>query len=173
MAGDEGQHATSPTRVALGILAGAGVGGALVTAQWLRAAVQTFGAAFVAQVGARGAAIVAVGAFVSWLAGLLLIGGPAWWLLHRHRLRGWRAAVLSGMALTFVAGMVLAIPVGSKGGSYSSADRGGMLVVDNHLTAHGWAEAAGRAALLAFVGGGVAFIVWRVAYRGEGSRREA
>jgi hypothetical protein len=85
--------------------------------------------------------------------------------MHRHGLRGWRVAILAGMVLTFIASLALAIPLPTKGTSYSSADRGGLTVVDNRLTAHGWAEAAQKSLLVAFVGGTVAWVVWRTAYQ--------
>jgi hypothetical protein len=160
-----GGFETSPPRVALALLAGAASGAALVTAQWLRAAFQVFGAGFVGSSGPHGILVVFIGALIAWLAGLVLIGGPAWWLLHRYGLRGWKAAILTGMALTFVAALVLAIPLPGKDGSYTAADRGGETVVNNALTAHGWAEAAEGALLISFVGGAVAFVVWRTAYR--------
>ena len=159
-----GAFATSPTRVALALVAGAASGAALVTAQWLHAAFQVFGAGFVGSSGPHVILVVFVGALIAWLAGLMLIGGPAWWLLHRHGLRGWKIAILAGVALTFVAALVLAIPLPRSDGSYTAADRGGETIVNNQLTAHGWAEAAEGALLISFVGGAVAWVTWRVAY---------
>jgi hypothetical protein len=163
--GRDGEYRLAPPRAVLALVAGAGTAAVLVTIQWLRAVGQAFGLPFIESTGLHGALVIFVGAFVAWLAGLTLIGAPAWWLLHRHRLRGWRAAILVGMALTFIASMALAIPLPTRGTAYSSADRGGLTVVDNRLTAHGWAEAARKSLLVAFVGGAVGWVVWRTAYR--------
>jgi len=163
--GAGGAFETSPPRVALALAAGAACGAALVTIRWLVLTSLVFGVGFVTSVGSRGVGVVFIGALAAWLAGLVLIGGPAWWLMHRHGFRGWKAAILAGMALTFAAALVLAIPLPKSGGSYSAADRGGETIVNNALTAHGWAEAAEGALLTAFVGGAVAWVSWRAAYR--------
>lgn len=155
----------TPTRVGLAVIAGALTGAGVVTLHWLNMVVRALGFGFVANGGGRGVFITFLGVFFGWLAGLVLIGGPAWWLLHRHRLRGWWTAALAGMAATFAAGLILAIPLPHKGGGYSQADRGGALVENDQLTAYGWEKAAEGALLLSFVGGAVGLVVWKVAYR--------
>lgn len=159
------ENRLAPARVGLAILAGALTGAVIVSLHWLTTVVRVLGIAYLTGGGARGILVVFIGAFLAWLAGLILIGGPTWWLLHRHQFRGWRAAALTGMAATFAAGLILAIPLPHKGGGYSEADRGGAVIENDHLTVYGWERAAEGALLLSFVGGAVAIIVWRVAYR--------
>jgi len=155
----------APTRVGLAIVAGALTGAIIVMLNWLTGGVWALGPTFIASAGARGAPIVLMDAFIAWLAGVILIGGPAWWLLHRHQLRSWRSAILTGVATTFAAGLILAVPTPHLGGGYSEADRGGVLVANGVLTAHGWLSAAQDALYLSVVGGAVGLVVWRVAYR--------
>ncbi|HWD68427.1 MAG TPA: hypothetical protein VG227_10745 [Caulobacteraceae bacterium] len=159
------EYRLAPPRVGVAILAGALSGSIVVTLHWLTMVVRVLGVAYLTGGGAQGIVVVFMGAFLAWLAGLILIGGPAWWLLHRHQFRGWRAAGLAGMAATFAAGLILAIPLPHKGGGYSEADRSGILIENDQLTAYGWEKAAEGALLLSFVGGAVALAVWRVAYR--------
>jgi hypothetical protein len=159
------EYRLAPARIGISTLAGALAGAAIVSLHWLTTAAEVFGLAFVAGEGLHGLLVVFMGAILAWLAALILIGGPTWWLLHRHRLRGWRAAMTAGVAATFAAGMILAVPLPHKGGSFSRADRGGLLVENDQLTAYGWQRAAEGALLLSFVGGAVALVVWRIAYR--------
>ena len=165
MTAEVSEYRLAPGRVGLAILAGALTGAIIVTLHWLNMVVRALGFAFLGGDGGKGILIVFMGAALAWLGGMILIGGPAWWLLHRHRRRGWRTAGLSGMALTFAAGLLLSVPLPHTGGTYSEADRGGRLVEDDQLTAYGWERAAEGALLLSFVGGAVALVVWRVAYR--------
>lgn len=155
----------APARVGAAIVAGALIGGVIITLHWLITVARALGPAFVFGKGAGGALIVFMGAFLAWLAGLILIGGPIWWLLHRHHLHGWRAAALAAFAATFAAGLILAIPLPHKGGAFREADRGGVLVENDQLTAYGWLKAAEGALLLSFVGAAAGLAVWRVAYR--------
>ncbi|HEY1415806.1 MAG TPA: hypothetical protein VGF42_07965 [Caulobacteraceae bacterium] len=165
MARPVAEYRLAPARVGLAILAGSLTGAMIVTLHWLNMVVRVLGVAYLTGGGAQGIAVVFLGAFLAWLAGLILIGGPAWWLLHRHQIRGLRAAGLAGMAATFVAGLILAIPLPHKDGGHSETDRRGILIENDQLTAYGWEKAAGGALLLSFVGGAVAVVLWKVAYR--------
>ena len=50
-----------------------------------------------------------------WLSGLVTIGGPCWWILHRSEIRSTRAAALAGALLTLsVAGGYLALSQSPK-----------------------------------------------------------
>ena len=75
-------------------------------------------------------------AYVAWLIGLIFVGTPGWWLLHRLRLRGLEIAAPYGFALTFLAGLLL-----SGGRAFPT-----------HF-------------LFATAGAGVAVVVWFLAYR--------
>jgi len=160
-----GAYVVSGPRVAAALLVGAVSGAFLVTAQWLGLHLRLLGLAGVQGVYFQGAEVVFIGSLVTWLVGLILIGGPAWWLLYRRGRRGWGAAIAAGMALTFIVSMLASLPIPTGNAQYSAADPGGMIVANNVLTIHGWMEAGLRAFLLAFVGGAVAWMVWRTAYR--------
>lgn len=41
-------------------------------------------------------------AMLVWAVGLVVFGAPAWWLLHRIRMRRWRVAAALGGVLTFL-----------------------------------------------------------------------
>jgi hypothetical protein len=105
--------------------------------------------------------------FLSWFLGLLMIGAPAWWLLHRHGWRGWRAAILAAAGLAFATSLLMAIP--RPGEHRTEADRGGLTMIDDRLTTHGWTKALEDAAFVALAGVAVGFTVWRVAYRRVGA----
>ena len=75
-------------------------------------------------------------AYVAWLIGLIFVGAPGWWLLHRLRLRGLEIAAPYGFALTFLAGLLM-----SGGRAFST-----------HF-------------LFAAAGAGVAVAIWFLAYR--------
>jgi hypothetical protein len=154
----------------LAIVAGAAFAASLSSAQWLAAALRLFGPDSVFQSFPGTVFIVFLRGLVSWIFGIVMIGGPAWWLLHRHGFRGWRTAVLAGMALTAIAVLVLAIPLpGQSEGlpSSTNADRPPVngTIVRYQITQLGWEMIGLRAALTAFVGGAVGGLMWRVAYR--------
>ncbi|HEY1559664.1 MAG TPA: hypothetical protein VGF71_02110 [Caulobacteraceae bacterium] len=170
MAGATPEYRLAPARVGVALVAGAALATSLSAAQWLTYAVDAFGLDAVVGFALRGLLVVFLNGFFSWFMGLILIGGPAWWLLHRHGFRGWRAAILTGMVLTFVAMLVLAIPIPGQGPGWPpsrdaiKAPPTGSVVVYK-ITQHGWELIGLRALLTAFVGGAVALLVWRVAYR--------
>jgi len=41
-------------------------------------------------------------ALLVWAVGLIVFGAPAWWLLHRIRMRRWQVAAALGGVLTFL-----------------------------------------------------------------------
>jgi hypothetical protein len=152
-------------RVGLALLAGAAVGALVAFVSLAASILLVLGATSPdawSTVGRLLPAVVLRG-FLTWLLGLLMIGAPAWWLLHRHGWRGWRAAILAAAALAFVTSLLLAIP--RPGQHRTEADRGGLTMIDDSLTAHGWSKATLDAAFTALAGAAVGFTVWRTAYR--------
>jgi hypothetical protein len=157
---------TTGLRVIFGLVAGALAGAIVVVGGLLIGEYLSRGVAYVAQYGPQIGAIIFVVAFVVWLLGLVLLGSPCWWLLHRMKMRQWRSAVILGGSMTAVVFMALQIPhpLGS-GSSYSASDGGGRTVIDNALTAHGWFLAIMASLAWGCVGALIGLVVWRVAYR--------
>jgi len=168
-------YTTRPSRAALGLIAGAVTGAALVVLWHLWESALGFGLSYALTDGARQGTTIFAVALAVWAAGLVALGLPLWWLLHRRGWRHWAVAAAAGAALTFAAflGMqtrafdLLPPPADS---SFSASDAGGPTVIDNVRTAHGWRVAV-EAALAFGAGAGipVALAVWRVAYRRAGT----
>jgi len=159
------QPTTTRRRGLLSLAAGAAVGGILVAAPYL--------AGRIAQLGgiALGATViwtlvVFAAASIVWAFGLLALGAPVWWLMHRHGQRGWLSATCLGFALPFLVALGFsAIQVRPPaGGSSSTADGGGLTSVNGVLTAHGWVAAIEGAAILGLGGVVVALVVRAIAY---------
>jgi uncharacterized PurR-regulated membrane protein YhhQ (DUF165 family) len=113
-------------------------------------------------------ALIALVSFMCFSVGLAFIGAPAWWLLHRFGRRSWLDALLLGFFLTFVCTVLLLAQDSlwpTPGSNFQASDSGGATVINNRLTAHGWANIIKMAALVAVAGGGAALAMWRVAYR--------
>ena len=88
-----------------------------------------------------------------WLAGLVTIGGPCWWLLHRSGVRSLRTAALVGALLTLaVAGGYVVLSSSPKD---NSSDSIGV-----------WALVAGLTA----IGGLAGWVLAKVAYPKGGTR---
>jgi hypothetical protein len=109
--------------------------------------------------------IVAFGAFG---LGLLVLGAPAWWLLHRFGFRGRGAAIALGAILTFA---VTAAPgayqeIWPKPQTQSEKSRpGNGINAEREGSQRGWHGTFVFAAALSIAGGIVGYAVWRVAYR--------
>jgi hypothetical protein len=161
---------TNPTRVILGLAAGAVTGAFLIALSFLWGTAQVSGVQYVLHYGLRPSSTVFVVAFIVWAVGLVVFGLPLWWLLHRLGLRKWLVAAVIGATLTFLVDFGIGtrafelIPPPSNS-TYSAGDSGGSTIIDNRLTPHGW-WVAFRGALMLSVGGIlVALVIWRIAYR--------
>jgi hypothetical protein len=149
---------TLSARIGLGLAFGAAAGAALSAA-----------GSVAATIGARGASALStlpgsfLAAWLAWFVGLMVVGAPVFWLLQRLRLAGWRAVVTVGGVLSFVAAVVMAIPSPMLIGRFSIGDAGGMTIIDNHLTAHGWAVALRGALANAIAGSAATAVAWLVA----------
>jgi hypothetical protein len=159
----------SPRRIGLAVLAGAALAAALAALQWLVGALRLFGPQMVASFALQAVGLVFVRAFANWFFGLLLIGAPGWWLLHRHGFRGWRVAIVAGMALTFLTVLVLAIPLPGQASEPPSVVASGSAIVHHWVVRQTWQSVVTVAFLTSFVGGAVGGLMWRIAYRRQGA----
>jgi len=123
------EYETTPDRVVKGLLSGAVAGATLVAFPFL---------IFPPFVG-----IVFIFAFVVFVVGLIIIGGPFWILFHALHWRSARAATALGFCATFATIAVYGI-------SLDRSDTAFMLV---------------PAIVLGFVGAAVGRTIWAVAYR--------
>ena len=104
-------------------------------------------------------------AFYIWGAGLVVVGAPMWWLLHKKGLRSWWVAVLSGAIAAFVGGFAMNLAVTLRIEHSSFSDSGGYTMIDGELTAYGWQELFLGAVEIGVIGAIVAAVIWRIAYR--------
>lgn len=109
-------------------------------------------------------------AAVVWFLGLHTIGMVVWGGLESRGLRSPSHALLAGLVTTFVSAvalqLLLAMPV-----SFYGED--GRAWIENGIhTAYGWFILIKDSVLLALVGGVVATVVWRIAYRREPDGKE-
>jgi hypothetical protein len=164
------EYRTSVSRAIGALCLGAILGASIVTADYVRTLLQTFGREHVQQYGLRKSAIIFAAAAMVWFVGLAVVGTPFWSLFHRLGWRRWPAAMALGAILSFVVSLGIftagfgVIPP-APGSSFSASDSGGPTVINNKLTAHGWARALNDALLLGACGTAVGWVVWRTAYR--------
>jgi hypothetical protein len=92
--------------------------------------------------------MVVVVTFLTWGAGITVLGVPAWCALHRYGYRNWSTAAALGFALPFVV-------------SWRGADT--MSVIAGFPQKHGW-EIRWLDLTWGAVGVVVAFVIWRTAY---------
>jgi hypothetical protein len=119
--------------------------------------------------------IVSVGSFFLFSTGLLVVGAPAWWLIHRAGYRNWPHLLMLGVALSIAFSFALE----ALSSSLPTPDESYRLAQSEYLLTHGrasavvklqpearvWSEMIVEAALTAIAGGLVALVVWRMAYR--------
>ena len=140
------QYETSLDRAGLSLAAGGALGGLLTTVlvaagrpeSWL-----SLPAGFV------------IGAVITAMA-VVAIGGPLWIVAHAAGKRGPRSAILLGA----VAGFVLFL----CGQTYGFGVFG-MPPIDDRTLLFRWISALGTSVILAMVCAGIAWTMWRVAYR--------
>jgi hypothetical protein len=111
-------------------------------------------------------------AMLVWAVGLVVFGAPAWWLLHRIRMRRWRVAAALGGVLTFLvyAGLRI-INVWIRPESLGPAYLTGDPKIDAILIEEDWWFEVLIPVSLPVIGVLVATVIWRIAYRGGGDRR--
>ncbi len=90
---------------------------------------------------------------------IVAIGGPVWLACHVLGRCGPVAAALAGFGTT----LLLALSAQTYGlGIFASAD------VDTDALAYRWVSAMATSVVLALAGGGIALLMWRIAYRRAG-----
>ena len=157
---------TSHRLIVRAIVAGAFVGGLTAAAQFLAGRLAMLSVDALAST-AMIAGYVLVIAMIVWGLGIVLVGGPFWWMVHKIGLRGWLPASAMGFALPFLVTLAVAAlhSQPSKSGSSWTSDGGGMTSVNGLLTTHGWAVQMSSSVLLGISGVLVALTIQRLAYR--------
>jgi hypothetical protein len=89
-------------------------------------------------------------AFSAILAGLVVVGCPVCWFLHRSGRRLWWYAALAGAALSFIGTIILVLWAAPHGPTTSLA---------------AWSQVVSTSAYASLLGGAVGLTIWRVAYR--------
>jgi hypothetical protein len=113
--------------------------------------------------------ILVLAVFVFFIGGLLLVGTPVWYLLHRMGRRQWFYAVAVGAVLA-AAGFVLMVlwnpewPALSLV-SFLTEEFGGLTARDGQLTGEGWSALVRGTIGLALAGGLAGLSLWKIAYR--------
>ena len=110
---------------------------------------------------------VLVATFIAFSAGILVLGLPGWWILHRLGYRSWRAAFALGMVLTFIGNAALAVdPLiwPTPNSTFSAGDSGGPTIIDNKMTTHFWIQLFMESFAFSLAGGIAGLVVWHVAY---------
>ena len=164
------RYNTRSSHIVLSVIAGAVTGGVLIALDYVWGTGRNLGIPYLVEYGLRPTITVFVVALIIWAIGIIVVALPIWWVLHKLRLRHWSVAVLGGLVTTFVVGFALQtrgfeLVTWPGSGTLSASDSGGPTVVDNHLTPHGWWNAAEGSLELGAAGSLVALVGWLVAYR--------
>ena len=145
---------TSPLRVALGLLSGAVAGAAVF---WAGAMIVDH-SAFTQSLHLAGFVSLTAVTGVIWLAGLLVLACPIWFILHRLRTRGPLAAATLGAVLSFL------FFFGAET-NWFGLNAPGVAIGAATLRDLDWARGLEAAGWMTPLGTLVGLVVWRVAYR--------
>lgn len=102
-------------------------------------------------------------AAVVWFVGLHTVGMVVWAVLERRGLRSPSHALLAGLVTAFLSTVVLRLLLSMPVSLYQEGAR--VWIEGGVRTPYGWFILIKDSALLALVGGMVAIVVWRIAYR--------
>ena len=113
--------------------------------------------------------LIALFSLIFFAVGLLVVGSPVWWLLHRLGRRDWfyAVAVGAGLGSAGFAGWVLWNPEWPALSliSFLTEEFGGLTARDGQLSAEGW-EALVRGTIGIGIAGALAgLMLWKIAYR--------
>ena len=158
---------TTPLRVTLALLAGAAVGTAITTAQYLIGLYEVNGPQHFQEWWLSKGARVSLLAYPIWLVCIAVFGGPFWLLLHKLGLVHWLVASGAAAIICFVVVLAMATRVftGRSGGNWTYYGRGGQQWLDGVMTSFGWQIALVNAAEYAAIGAAIGIVTWAVAYR--------
>jgi len=159
---------TSWKRVLVALISGAGLGAAIIAGYFLVGTYLSHGGEYLVKYALATGAGVFLYAFFAWGVGLVVIGGPAWSLLHFTGYRTWLVALLLGFCLPFVVFFLINTEflTGYREG-WSSYSQGGRQWLDGRLTGFGWWMAAVNSAVMGAFGALVALLTWKIAYGGK------
>ncbi|MEO1662986.1 MAG: hypothetical protein AAFR51_18540 [Pseudomonadota bacterium] len=105
------------------------------------------------------------GTFV-WFLCLGIFGGPVWIFLHLSGGRYWWIAALTGFVVPFCVLIIQGTGFFTGRSGSTTLRRGGVdIVIDGHLTQAGWIDAIQTSVVFGALGGIVATVIWRIAYR--------
>lgn len=106
-------------------------------------------------------------AFVFFLLGAVICGGPIWALLHFQGLRRWWHVTATGFLVAFGVsfGTATAGFDGLRSGQFSFFARGQTLWINGVLTREGWQDALTGGLKFGALCGALGFVIWYVAYK--------
>jgi hypothetical protein len=111
-------------------------------------------------------ALTFIVALMVWSAGVVVIGGPAWVILHERGRVSPANALSLGLAATFIVAFLFNLLL--QGGMTELVQDDHVLITKGWRTVYGWLVILKDCILLSLLGGVVATVIWRVAYRTEG-----
>ncbi|MEO1280585.1 MAG: hypothetical protein AAFV69_02500, partial [Pseudomonadota bacterium] len=89
-------------------------------------------------------------------------------------LRQWWIGVLAGYLVPFLVMIIMLTGFFTGNSSYTTYRQGGVdIVIDGRLTVAGWWSALHSAVMMGVIGGLVALVIWRIAYRRVVTRTRA
>ncbi len=102
---------------------------------------------------------------VVWAGGITLIGGPVWAAMHRHGRIAPADALCLGLSATFV--VISLLNIFMSGNTTELITDGRAIILNGHRSAYGWLVLLKDGVMFALLGGLVAAVIWRIAYRRE------
>ena len=160
-------YSTTPTRVAFSLVAGAALGAAVTTIDYLTSQYKINGHEYFLKWGFSNGLTVLSVSFLVWLFCIVIFGGPLWSFLHLKGFRSWRFAAIFGGIIPFIVVFCTqtGFLTGRAAGNLSYYGSGGQQWLDGKLTPFGWKIAIIDAGSFALIGMFVAILIWRTAYR--------
>src|SRR4051812_32030523 len=113
--------------------------------------------------------LVVIAVFIFFTGGLVIVGTPFWFLLHRLGRRSWFYAVALGAVLG-AAGFVVMVMWNPEWPalslvSFMTEEFGGLTARDGQLTGEGWSALVRGALGIGFAGAMAGLVLWKIAYR--------
>ncbi|CAN5227547.1 hypothetical protein BH09PSE1_BH09PSE1_16070 [soil metagenome] len=111
------------------------------------------------------APLIFVFAFIIWTFGLVVVGGPGWASLHGRGMTRPGHALALGLCGPFLIALLWNLMLTGATTGLSQGDH--VLIENGHRTFDGWLSLLAGCGLLSGLGGFVALVIWRIAYRTE------